>query len=73
MAVGPAHRGLDGQMQALERDIERHFDAAQDRWQNVIEGDLEAGDRVEGHAATLRPSFAVAQFQGRNSSSLCIA
>ena len=70
MAVGPAHRGLNGQVEPVEPDAERHLDAAQDRRLDVVEGDLEAGDRVGGHAASLRPSFAAAQLHGRSSPSL---
>ena len=73
MAIGPAHGGLDGQVQPIEPDVERHLDAAQDRGLDAIEGDLEAGDGVGAHAATLRRSSAVAQFHGKSSSSLWIA
>ena len=52
MAVGPAHGRLDGQMQPVEPDFERHLDAAQDRGLDVVEGDLEAGDGVGAHAAS---------------------
>jgi ribose 5-phosphate isomerase A len=31
MTVGPAHGRLDGQVQAVEADVERHLDAAQNR------------------------------------------
>ena len=73
MAVGPAHGRLDGQMQPVEPDVERHLDAAQDRGLDVVEGDLESGDGVGTHAATLRRSISAAQFQGRSSSSLWMA
>ena len=48
----------------VEPDVERHLDAAQDRGTNVVEGDLEPGDGVSAHAATLRCSIVAAQFQG---------
>jgi hypothetical protein len=54
----------DRQVQLVEPDVERHLDAAQDRGTNVVEGDLEPGDGVSAHAATLRRSIAAAQFQG---------
>jgi hypothetical protein len=38
VAVGPAHCGLDRQVQAIETDIEWHLDAAQNRGLTVIEG-----------------------------------
>ena len=43
-------------MQAVEPDIERHLDAAQNCGPNVVEGDLETGDGVGTHAASLRRS-----------------
>ena len=73
MAVGPAHGGLDGQVQSVKPDVERHLDTAQDRGLDVVERDLEAGDGVGTHAATLRRSISAAQFHGRSSSSLWIA
>ena len=60
-------------MKPVEPDVERHLDAAQDHGLDVVEGDLEAGDGVGTHAATLRCSIAAAQFHGRSSSSLWIA
>ena len=45
VAVGPPHGGLDGQVQAVELDVERHLDPAQNRGLDIIERDLEAGDR----------------------------
>ena len=57
-------------MQAIEPDVERHLDAAQDRRLDVVEGDLETGDGVGTHAATLRRSISAAQFHGSSSSSL---
>jgi hypothetical protein len=41
MAVGPAHGGLNGQMQPVEPDVEWHINAAQDCGLDVVEGDLE--------------------------------
>src|SRR5271155_1713817 len=72
VAVGPAHGRLDGQVQPVESDVERHLDAAQNRGLDVIEGDLEAGDGGGAHAATLRRSAPAAQFHGKRSSSLWI-
>ena len=57
-------------MQAIEAYIERHLDAAQDRRLDVVERDLEAGDGVGTHAATLRCSISAAQCHGRSSGSL---
>src|SRR6266511_4151505 len=73
MAVGPSHGGLDGQVQPVEPDVERHLDVAQDRGLDIVEGDLETGDGVGTHAATLRRSLSAAQFHGRSSSSLWMA
>src|SRR6266566_6356082 len=70
VAVGPAHCGLDRQMQAVESDVEGHLDAAQNRGLNVVEGDLHAGDGIGAHAATLRRSISAAQFHGESSSRL---
>src|SRR5258705_2829293 len=72
MAVGPAHGRLDGQVQPVESDVERHLDAAQDHGLDVVERDLELGDGGGTHAATLRPSISPAQFHGKNASSLWI-
>ncbi len=66
MAVGLAHSGLDRQVQPIEPDIEWHLDAAQNRRCDIVECDLDAGDRVGSHAASLRWSLAAAQFQGRS-------
>ena len=52
MAIGPAHRRLDRQMQAIEPNVDRHLDAAQHRGLDVIERDLETGDGVGTHAAS---------------------
>jgi hypothetical protein len=41
-------------MQPVEPDRERHLDAAQHHGLDVVERDLEAGDGVGGHAASLR-------------------
>src|SRR4030095_12636078 len=73
MAVGPAHRRLDREVQPVERYIERHLNAAQDYWLDVVEGDLELGNGVGTHAATLRRSISAAQFHGKSSSSLWMA
>ena len=51
-------------MQLVEPDSERHLDAAQDRGLDVVERDLEAGDGVGAHAASLRRSIAAAQRHG---------
>jgi hypothetical protein len=45
MAVGPAHGRLDDQMQPVEADVEWHLDAAQDHGLDVVEGDLEPGEK----------------------------
>src|SRR5207245_11242581 len=73
MAVGPAHGCLDGQVQPIESDVERHLDAAQDHRLDVVEGDLGVGAGGGTHAAILRRSISVAQFHGRSSSSLWMA
>ena len=39
MAVGPTHRGLNGQVEPVEPDAERHLDAAQDPRLDVVEGE----------------------------------
>jgi hypothetical protein len=64
---------LDGQVQPVEPDVERHLDTAQNRGFHVVEGDLETGDGGGGHAATVCRSISAAQFQGSNSSSLWMA
>src|SRR5689334_5225933 len=70
MAVGPSHGGLDGQVQPVEPDIERHFEAPQHHGLDVVESDLETGDAGSAHAATLRRSISAAQFHGKSWSSL---
>jgi hypothetical protein len=60
-------------VQAIEPDVERDLDAAQNRGLDVIKGDLEAGDGGGTHAATLRDSPSAAQFHGKSSSSLWMA
>ncbi len=60
VSIGPAHRGLDREMQTVEPDCERHLDPAQNGGLDVVEGDLEAGDGIGAHAATLRCSIAAA-------------
>jgi hypothetical protein len=67
MAVGPAHGGLNGQMQPVEPDIEWHINAAQNFGLDVVEGDLEASDGVGTHAASLRRSVSMAQFHSKSS------
>ena len=66
MAVGPAHGGLEHQVQVIKPDGQRHLNAAQHCGLDVIEGDLEPDDAVAGHAAAF-PSLAWAQFQGSSS------
>jgi hypothetical protein len=61
VAIGPAHCGLDRQVQTIEPNVEWHLDAAQNRGLDVIEGDLDAGDGMGAHAATLRRSISLAQ------------
>lgn len=73
VTVGPAHRSLDCEVQPIERYIERHLDATQDYWLDVVEGDLELGNGVGTHAATLGRSISAAQFHGKSSSSLWMA
>lgn len=36
-------------------DRERHLDPPHDLWFDVVEHDLQAGDGMRGHAASLRP------------------
>jgi hypothetical protein len=50
-------------LQPVEPDIEGDLDAAKNRRFNVVERDLQAGDRIANHAATLRRSLAAGQFQ----------
>jgi hypothetical protein len=69
VADGPSHGCLDGQVQPVEPNVERDLDPAQDRGLDVVEGDLDAGDGLGNHAATLRRSLSAAQF---HSSSLWI-
>ena len=64
MAVAPAHRGLDCQMQAVEPDGERHLDPAQHHRLDIVERDLETGNGVGTHAARLRRPFSAAQRHG---------
>jgi hypothetical protein len=52
-------------MQTIEPNVEWHLEAAQNRGLDVIEGDLEAGDGMGAHAATLRRSLSLAQFRGK--------
>ena len=73
MTVGPTHGRLHGQVQPVEADVERHLNAAQNRALDRVEGDLEAGDGDGTHAATLRISLSLAQFQGKSSLSLWMA
>src|SRR6185436_15671786 len=46
VTVGPAHRGLDHEMQTIEPEIERHLDPTQHRGLDLVEGDLEAGNGI---------------------------
>jgi hypothetical protein len=61
--VLPSHRGLDDDVQVLERDGGRDFDPAPDWWLGVDEGDLQADDNIS-HAAVL--AEAAFQFRGSN-------
>lgn len=51
-------------MQAVEPDIEQYLDTAEDRRLYVVERDLETGDAVGAHAASLRRSLSAAQRHG---------
>jgi hypothetical protein len=51
MTVGPAERGLQDEMQAIELYAERNLDPTQDFRLHIVEGDFETGDG--GHAANL--------------------
>jgi hypothetical protein len=73
VAVSPAHGRLNGQVQPVEPDVEGCLDTAQDRGADVVERDLEPGDGVGAHTATLQRCIATAQFQGKSSSSLWMA
>jgi len=66
MTVRPAHRRLDREVQTVEPDVERHLDTAEDRGFYIIERDLEAGDGVGTHAASLRRSRSAAQCHGNS-------
>jgi hypothetical protein len=68
MGVGPAHGSLDGEVQAIEPDVERHLDPTQHLGLDVVERDLQMGDGCGGggHAARLRCSFSAAQCQGKS-------
>lgn len=66
MRVGPAHRRLDEEMQAIKPYIERRLDTADDRGLHVVEGDLQAGDGGGAHAASLRCSLSRAQRHGNS-------
>jgi hypothetical protein len=63
---GPADGRLQGQVQSVETDVERHLDAAQNRGRDSIESDFEAGDGGGAHAATLWRSVSAAQFHGKS-------
>ena len=54
MAVGPAHGGLDRQVQPVEPDIERNFDAAQNNRFDIVECDLEASDCVPRNSSLVQ-------------------
>lgn len=73
VAVGPAHGGLDSQMQAVKPDVERHLDSAQNCRADAVEGDRKPGDSGGTHAAILQCSPVMAQFQDKSSSSLWMA
>src|SRR3982751_4184725 len=67
MAVGPAQRGLQDQVQTVEAYIERHLQAPHDSRLDIVESDLQARDRWGGcHAASL--TARLVQFQGSNAS-----
>ena len=51
-------------MQTVEANGERHLDPAQHRGFDIVEGDLDAGNGVDTHAARLRRSFSTAQRHG---------
>lgn len=70
MAVGPSHRGLDCQVQTVEPQREGNLDAPPDFGLYIVERDLEAGNRIDGHAAILHGLDAAAQFHGSRSSIL---
>ena len=70
VAVGPAQRGLERQMQPVELDVGRNLDPTQNLGLDVVERDFEA-ENGGGHAASLRRSRSAAQFQGMSSSSRC--
>jgi hypothetical protein len=59
MAVGPAQGGLEHQVQAIKSDGQRHLNATQHCGLDVIEGDLEAGDAIAGHAVARAVRFDV--------------
>ena len=44
MRVGPAHGGLDRQMQAIETDVGRHDDASHHLGLDMVERDLQYGE-----------------------------
>lgn len=43
--IGPAHRRLDRERQAVEPDCQGNFETAKNDRFNLVERDLEAGDR----------------------------
>jgi hypothetical protein len=56
----------------VKAEIERNFDATQNRSLDIVERDLEAGDRVGGHVAPVRLFFAAAQFHEREVRPACV-
>jgi hypothetical protein len=60
MAIGPSHRCLQNLMQTVQANVERDLDTAQNQRFDIVKGNLEAGDGVGGHAATLRCSACAA-------------
>jgi len=68
MAVGPTHRRLQQQMQAIEADRQRHFDPPHNTGLDVVELDPEMRDFGGSHAARLRSSLWRGQGYGSNSS-----
>lgn len=55
VAVGPPHRGLEHQVQAIQADFQRHLNPSQDNRLNVIKFDPQSGNGG-GHGATLQGS-----------------
>src|SRR3546814_18546634 len=70
MAIRPSQRFLEGSMQTIEPDAERHFDRAAHGRCHVIHIDRQAHDEGVAQAAWSRFWIALAacQFHGRSSS-----